>query len=48
MSEDLFFHMTLNKTYSKVLKDKNFCDSVPIENGLRQGEVLSSLLLNIA
>jgi hypothetical protein len=35
----------LNETYSKVLMSKHLSDSFPIQNGLKQGDALSSLLL---
>jgi len=37
--------MCLNKTYSKVHVSKN---AFPIQNGLKQGDVLSPMLLNSA
>jgi hypothetical protein len=40
--------MCLNKTYSKVCIDKYFSDSFLIQNGLKQGNVLSPLLFNSA
>jgi hypothetical protein len=36
--------MCLNETYSKVHKAKHLSDSFPIENGLKQGDALSSPL----
>jgi hypothetical protein len=38
----------LNETYSKVLIGKYLSDSVPIQNGLKQGDALSPLLFNFA
>jgi hypothetical protein len=40
--------MCLNETYSKVRIGKYLSDSFPIQNGLKQGDALSSLLLNFA
>jgi hypothetical protein len=40
--------MCLNETFSKVRKGKYFSDNFSIENGLKQGDVLSSLLFNFA
>jgi hypothetical protein len=40
--------MCLNETYSKVHIGKHLSDSFPIQNGLKQGDVLSPLLLNFA
>jgi hypothetical protein len=40
--------MCLNETYSKVCKGKHLSDSFPIQNGLKQGDALSSLLFNVA
>jgi hypothetical protein len=36
--------MCLNETYSKVSIGKHLSDSFPIQNGLKQGDVLSPLL----
>jgi hypothetical protein len=38
----------LNETYSKVRVSKHLSDKFPIQNGLKQGEALSPLLLNFA
>jgi hypothetical protein len=38
----------LNETYSKVCVAKHLSDSFPIQNGLKQGDALSPLLLNFA
>jgi hypothetical protein len=40
--------MCLNETYSKVHIGKHLSDSFPIQNGLKQGDALSSLLFNFA
>jgi hypothetical protein len=40
--------MYLNETYNKVCMGKNLCDSFPIQNGLKQGDVLSPLIFNFA
>jgi hypothetical protein len=40
--------MLLNDTYSKVCIGKHLSDSFPIQNGLKQGNVLLSLLFNFA
>jgi hypothetical protein len=40
--------MFLNETYSNVCIVKHLSDSFPIQNGLKQGDALSPLLLNIA
>jgi hypothetical protein len=40
--------MCLNETYSKVHIGKLLFDKFPIENGLKQGDALSPLLLNFA
>jgi hypothetical protein len=37
-----------NETYSKVRLGKYFSDMFPIQNGLKQGDGLSSLLFNYA
>jgi hypothetical protein len=38
----------LNETYSKVRVGKHFFDSFPIQNCLKQGDALSTLLFNFA
>jgi hypothetical protein len=38
----------LNETYSKVRIGKHLSDSFPVQNGLKQEDVLSSLLFNVA
>jgi hypothetical protein len=40
--------MCLNETYSKVCIGKLLSDKLPIQNGLKQGDVLSPLLFNFA
>jgi hypothetical protein len=40
--------MCLNETFSKVHIVKHLSDSLPIQNGLKQGDALSPLLLNFA
>jgi hypothetical protein len=40
--------MCLNETYSKVRVGKLWSDKFPIQNGLKQGGVLSPLLFNFA
>jgi hypothetical protein len=40
--------MCLNETYSKVRIGKHLSDKFPIQNGLKQGDALSSLLFNFA
>jgi hypothetical protein len=40
--------MCLNKTFSKVRIGKYFCDTFPVQNGLKQGDALSPLLFNFA
>jgi hypothetical protein len=40
--------MCLNETYSKVCISKHLSDRVPTQNGLKQGNALSSLLFNFA
>jgi hypothetical protein len=40
--------MCLKETYSKVRIGKHLSDSSPIQNGLKQGDALSPLLLNFA
>jgi len=40
--------MCLNETYSKVCIGENLSDIFPIQNGLKQGDALLSLLFNFA
>jgi hypothetical protein len=40
--------MCLNDMYSTLQLEKHLSDSFPIQNGLKQGDVLSSLLFNFA
>jgi hypothetical protein len=40
--------MCLNETYSKVRIGETLFDTFPIQNGLKQGHVLPSFLLNFA
>jgi hypothetical protein len=40
--------MCLNETYSKVHIGRLLSDKFPIQNGLKQGDALSPLLLNLA
>jgi hypothetical protein len=40
--------MCLNETYDKVRIGKHLSDNFPIQNGLKQGDALSPLLLNFA
>jgi hypothetical protein len=40
--------MCLNETYSEVRIGKNLADNFSIQNGIKQGDALSSLLLNFA
>jgi hypothetical protein len=40
--------MCLNETYSKVCISKQLYDTFPIQNGVKQGDALSPLLLNFA
>jgi hypothetical protein len=40
--------MCSNETYSKVHIGKHFSNSFAVQNGLKQGDVLSSLLFNFA
>jgi hypothetical protein len=40
--------MCLNETYSKIRLGKHLSDSFPIQNGLKQGGALSTLLFNFA
>jgi hypothetical protein len=38
----------LNETYSKIHKGKHMSDNFPIQNGIKQGDALSPLLINFA
>jgi hypothetical protein len=38
--------MCLNKTYTKVHRDKHLSDAFLIQNGLKQGDALSHILAN--
>jgi hypothetical protein len=40
--------MCLNETYITVLTGKYLSDKFPVQNGLKQGDALSSLLFNFA
>jgi hypothetical protein len=40
--------MCLNETYSKVHTGKYLSDNFPVQNGLKQGDVLSPLFFNFA
>jgi hypothetical protein len=40
--------MCLNETYSKVRVGKHLSDKFPIQNCLKQGDVLSPILFNFA
>jgi hypothetical protein len=40
--------MCLNETYSKVCIGKLLSDKFPIQNGLKQGDVLSPLIFSFA
>jgi hypothetical protein len=40
--------MCLNETFSRVLVFKRLSDIFPVNNGLKQGDALSSLLFNFA
>jgi hypothetical protein len=40
--------MCLNETYSKDCIGKHFSGSFPIQNGLKQGDAISTLLFNFA
>jgi hypothetical protein len=40
------FKLCLNETYSKVCKGNHLSHSLPIQNGLKQGDALSLLLFN--
>jgi hypothetical protein len=44
----LLIKICLNETYSKVCIGKHLSDSFPIQNGLKQGDVLSPLFFNLA
>jgi hypothetical protein len=44
MKSVLLITIYLNKTYSKVRIGKRLSDSLPLENGLKQGIALSPLL----
>jgi sorting nexin-29 len=48
MKLDRLTKMCLNETSSKVCIGKHLSDSIPIQNGLKQGDALSSLLFNFA
>jgi hypothetical protein len=43
-----FIEMHLNETYTKVHTGKHLSDRFPIQNGLKQGDVLLPLLFNYA
>jgi hypothetical protein len=43
-----FIKMCLNETYSKIHVCKHSSDSFPIQDGLKQGDVLSRLLFNFS
>jgi len=40
--------MYLNEAYNRVPVDKQLCDMFPIPNGLKKGDALSPLFLNLA
>ena len=40
--------MCLTETYSRVRVGKHLSDTLPIRNGLKQGDALSPLLFNFA
>jgi hypothetical protein len=40
--------MYLNETYNKVCIGRNLSGAFPIQNGLKQGDVLLPLLFNLA
>jgi hypothetical protein len=40
--------MCLNETYGKIRTGKHLSGAFPIQNGLKQGDALSPLLLNFA
>jgi hypothetical protein len=44
----MLIKMCLNKIYSKVHTGKNLSDAFPIQNGVKQGDVLLPLLFNFA
>jgi hypothetical protein len=44
----MLIKVCLNETYSKVCICKHLSDTFPIQNGLKQGHVLSLLLINFA
>jgi hypothetical protein len=46
MKQVRLIEMCLNETYSRVWVRKHLCDTFPNRNGLKQGDVLSPLLLN--
>jgi len=48
MKQVRLIEMCLNETYSRVRVQKHLCDTFPNRNGLKQGDVLSPLLLNFA
>jgi retron-type reverse transcriptase len=48
MKQVRLIEMFLNETYSRVRVHKHLCDTFPNRNGLKQGDVLSPLLLNFA
>jgi hypothetical protein len=39
--------MCLNETYGKVCAGKNLSDAFPIQNSLKQGDILPSLPFNL-
>jgi len=40
--------MCINETYSEVHIDKNLSDAFPIQNGLKEGDILLPLLFDFA
>jgi hypothetical protein len=44
----MLIKMCLNEVYSKVCKGKRLWHSLPLQNGLKQGDALSPLLFNFA
>jgi len=44
----LLIKIRWNETYSEVHIGKNLSDAFPIQNGLKQGHVLSPLISNVA
>jgi hypothetical protein len=44
----MLIKMCSNETYSKVRVGKHLSESFPIQNGLKQGDALSSLFFNFA